>query len=114
MPPEQPNLTRPLPSLVGSPIHLEIALCQDERGQVWQMQRHDTSGGWMLMRFAYPAELVAFASQGQMVPDPQGYRIGAIGRERWIWCAQCSLVSFNLYDVEQKYCGHCHRFLEGH
>jgi hypothetical protein len=29
----------------------------------------------------------------------------------WIRCLDCGLVSFNANDIEQKYCGNCHRFL---
>lgn len=30
----------------------------------------------------------------------------------WIQCGFCGMRSFNRNDVEQKFCGNCHRFLE--
>jgi len=29
-----------------------------------------------------------------------------------IRCLICGFVSFNLNDVRERYCGHCHRFFE--
>lgn len=32
--------------------------------------------------------------------------------QRAIKCLACLLVSYNRNDVEQRYCGHCHKFHE--
>ena len=39
------------------------------------------------------------------------YSIAGI-KTAWILCHQCGRKSYNRNDVEQKYCGHCHEWLE--
>jgi hypothetical protein len=31
--------------------------------------------------------------------------------DAWIRCLICGMISYNQQDVEQRYCGNCHRFL---
>jgi hypothetical protein len=37
---------------------------------------------------------------------PPDYELGP----GYIICLHCQMVSYNLGDIEQLYCGHCHRF----
>jgi hypothetical protein len=46
-------------------------------------------------------------------PEPEtgaNYTIDAEGRS--IRCHKCGMTSWNLNDVREKYCGHCHKFHE--
>lgn len=40
------------------------------------------------------------------------YAIIEVGTARGIWCGRCQRVSFNPRDVDEKYCGVCHVFLD--
>jgi hypothetical protein len=40
-----------------------------------------------------------------------GMLVGTIRRPS-ITCPACGLTSYNPHDIEQRYCGHCHRFLD--
>lgn len=39
------------------------------------------------------------------------YTIVRNGAQVGIQCPLCSRISYNPYDVQQKYCGHCKAFL---
>jgi ribosomal protein L37E len=38
------------------------------------------------------------------------YEIKEIGGRKTITCLVCGRTSYHPRDVEEKYCGHCHRF----
>lgn len=35
-----------------------------------------------------------------------------LAREKGITCPQCGMTSYNLNDIKEKYCGHCHQWHE--
>ena len=114
--PAEPNLTRPLPSLIYVLMRLEIGLHQFEPdGEVWALQRHIQSNGWTVTRLAVKEELMAFVFSKYMLPPADGrtYRIGRVGPDRWIWCARCNLLSWHPRDVGERYCSLCKVFHEG-
>jgi len=40
------------------------------------------------------------------------YDIGETKGIKWIRCNACGRISYNVNDIEHKYCGHCHVFHE--
>jgi len=40
------------------------------------------------------------------------YRLVRHMGSRCLLCLRCNRISFNPNDVQQRYCGHCHVFLE--
>ncbi len=38
------------------------------------------------------------------------YQLVKTGKSLGIKCLLCGLVSYNLNDIRQRYCGQCHRF----
>jgi hypothetical protein len=50
---------------------------------------------------------------GNVTIQRSGYVIRNRDGRASIQCLTCGLTSHNPNDVEQKYCGHCHKFHEG-
>jgi hypothetical protein len=59
--------------------------------------------------FPDPAKEMAQLARAHLLARGIRYWIGPFGT---ITCVDCGMTSHNPHDVENRYCGYCHRFLE--
>jgi hypothetical protein len=90
-------------------------LCCEERDECLRyltMAIDPKDGLFSYMERAAFTEEDGCLSKIPFAKETQQYRIDHTLEEDCIVCLICGKASYNQKDIEHKYCGHCHTFLE--